>query len=98
MPAETFEVTAEHIRLLRSAYVEWQDCETGAPAIDPKRPYGNSDVAGDVNDILGAKYSEDDALAVHLGTQTALQIILSTGMFRPGKYRQKDFGEAWKPI
>ena len=48
-----FELTAEHIKLLRRAYIGWQDCETGAPEIDPKQPYGNSDVGRDVADILG---------------------------------------------
>jgi len=33
-------------------YVGWQDCETGAPEIDPKRPYGNSDVSNDVIRLL----------------------------------------------
>lgn len=48
-----FTLTEDHIKLLRRACVGWQDCETGAPEIDPKRPYGNSFVAGDVAEILG---------------------------------------------
>ena len=27
-------------KLLRRANIQWEDCETGAPCIDPKRPYG----------------------------------------------------------
>lgn len=38
----------------------WDDCETGAPAIDPKRPYGNSSVASDVLEILGMTPEGDD--------------------------------------
>ena len=52
MKKETFTLTEDHITLLRSMYVGWQDCETGAPEIDPKRPYGNSDVDGDVIKLL----------------------------------------------
>jgi hypothetical protein len=37
MKLETFELCEEHLKLLRSAYVEWSNAETGAPAIDPKR-------------------------------------------------------------
>jgi len=48
-----FELTEQHIKLLRKMCVGWQDCETGAPEIDPKRPYGNSYVVGDVREILG---------------------------------------------
>jgi hypothetical protein len=48
----TFTVTEEHLTLLRRAYVRWDDCEFGAPAIDPKRPYGNSGVERDIAEIL----------------------------------------------
>jgi hypothetical protein len=34
-------------------YITWDDCEFGAPACDCKRPYGNSDVYGDMAEILG---------------------------------------------
>jgi hypothetical protein len=48
-----FTVTEDHLKLLRRAYIGWDDCEFGAPGIDPKRPYGNSDVIGDIAEILG---------------------------------------------
>lgn len=51
--ATRFELTRDHLKLLRNAYVGWHDCETGAPRIDPKRPYGNQRVALDVAEILG---------------------------------------------
>lgn len=56
-----FTVTEDHLKLLRRMYVDWGDAETGAPAIDPKRPYGNSDVWLDIADILGWKVRSDDA-------------------------------------
>ena len=34
MKPETVELTEDHVRLLRSAYIEWNDCEFGAPAIN----------------------------------------------------------------
>lgn len=49
----TFELTEDHLTLLRAAYTSWDDCEYGAPSIDPKRPYGNSDVAQDIAVKLG---------------------------------------------
>lgn len=88
-----FRLTETHIRLLRSMYVGWQDCETGAPEIDPKRPYGNSDVASDVHKIItGERKHEltemrrDDYLTLHRETAAALQIVLSVGEFTPGIY------------
>lgn len=47
-----FELKEEHIKLLKAAYVGWNDCEFGAPEIDPKRPYGNSSVYPDIGKIL----------------------------------------------
>lgn len=53
MRPEKFEITNDHKKLLARMYVGWQDCEFGAPEVDPKRPYGNSDVEWDVAEILG---------------------------------------------
>ena len=97
--SDRFELTEEHLTLLARAYVRWEDCETGAPAIDCKRPYGNSDVAGDVAEILGWPIDEQDgltdeqrdrALEIHSETLTALQIILTARDFRPGVYVKRD--------
>lgn len=55
MPTKTFTLTSEHIKLLRSTNVGWDDCEYGAPAIDCKRPYGNSgalQIAQDIHELL----------------------------------------------
>ena len=40
---ETFNLTVDHIKLLRRANVGWDGGEFGAPAIDYRRvtPYGN---------------------------------------------------------
>jgi len=46
-------ITKEHLILLKNMNVGWQECEQGAPEIDPKRPYGNSDVEGDICELLG---------------------------------------------
>lgn len=63
-----FTLTEQHVALLRRMYVGWQDCESGAPEIDPKRPYGSSSVFIDLADILDpagwdtATQAGDDAL------------------------------------
>ena len=48
-----FTLTEDHIKLIRRMCVGWQHCEYGAPEINPKRPYGNSSVEGDIYEILG---------------------------------------------
>lgn len=47
-----FTVTKEHLILLKNSLIRWADCEFGAPAIDCKRPYGNSDVIQDIIKLL----------------------------------------------
>lgn len=47
-----FEIKKEHLTLLKNANIIWEDCEFGAPAIDCKRPYGNSSVEVDIFEIL----------------------------------------------
>jgi len=59
MENETFKITDNHLKLLKRMIVDWDDCEFGAPCIDPKRPYGNSDVYQDMLEILGLKELKD---------------------------------------
>jgi hypothetical protein len=94
-----FVLKPEHILLLKNAYVGWNDCEFGAPEIDPKRPYGNSSVRLDIAEILGLELFEDAEGEKHLSaeqkkyiddlhrdTQTALQIVLRNFEIKPGEY------------
>jgi len=100
----TFTLTEEHLKLLTHMYVGWSTCEYGAPEIDPKRPYGNSSVEEDIGEILGEEpegmdldYPDDPEYtdeqreryaALHLETQTALQIALETLKFEVGTYEK----------
>jgi len=96
-----FTVTDEHLRLLRHAHVFWDEAEFGAPSINPKRPYGNSNVYGDIAEILELPEPDwDDEqrtadaewrfLRLHVETAIALQIALATGEFRTGRYVRYD--------
>lgn len=104
-----FTLRAEHVKLLARAYVRWEDCESGAPAIDCKRPYGNSGVASDVAEILGREpercphceetlgdSDEDGLLALHRETETALQVVLSAQSFEPGVYQETGYSGPWE--
>ena len=57
--ADEFTVTEDHLKLLRHARMYWQGGEgDGEPAIDWKRPYGNSNVPEDIAEILGVPDSD----------------------------------------
>lgn len=103
-----FTLTENHVTLLRAMHVGWQDAETGAPEIDPKRPYGNSSVARDIAELLGiigknddldlSRAGEDELLALHRETQWALQVVLSTGGFVPGLYEAPQYSTAFRRV
>jgi hypothetical protein len=54
-------ITDDHVLLLNRLYFDWDDeAYYGAPAVNIKRPYGNSDVFGDVAEILGWQWYDED--------------------------------------
>lgn len=104
-----FEIKLEHIKLLQKMFVGWNRGEFGAPAIDSKKPYGNSNVIADIAEIIGepsyesddgeryyVRASADKCRKLHAETRLALQIILRTGQFQIGKYiRPTNYTQDW---
>lgn len=106
-----FELKQVHLDLLKQSSIDWEDAEYGAPCIDPKRPYGNSNVEDDIAEIIKLKKAgnwdrteeawndnaEELMRDLHLQTQIALEIILHCQTFRLGKYRKKEkYGGEWE--
>lgn len=56
--------TADHLTLLAASEWDWNDCEFGAVSMDPKRPYGNSDVDTDLAELL-PHLDQQDRIRVH---------------------------------
>ena len=98
-----FEMKPEHLKLLQRFNVGWgSSCYDGAPAIDPKRPFGNSDWPRDIAEILGLPIPDDETSTqeqrdrFHADMQvwfvescTALEIALDTLSFVPGVYTRQ---------
>ena len=108
-----FILKGQHLELLRNMCVEWDDCEFGAPVIDCKRPYGNSNVYKDIAKIIGIgidgfKDSDDEIhfseeqisimKNIHKETEVALQIVLITGKFETGVYVAEEYNDNWRKI
>jgi hypothetical protein len=100
-----FEFTEQHMKLLKNMWVGWQDCEFGAPEIDPKNPYGNSSVELDLAEILEVPIVEWDTESIpastrkrlnelHKETETALQILLQHG-YKLGVYQSANYSNRW---
>lgn len=105
--ATRFELTEDHLKLLRRMNFRWEDdCYDGAPAVDCKRPYGNSDVWEDVAEIIGIPKMEDDSgdshwpkgtrekcMTLHRETGHALEIVMAFQSFSTGTFvRNSDWG------
>jgi len=105
-----FELKQVHLDLLKNMYVDWDDCEFGAPCINPKRPYGNSDVEDDIAEIIKFpkkgnwdfeeemwnEEAQKKMFKLHKEMQIVLQIVLRCQNFKLGKYRKKEeYGQDW---
>ncbi len=106
---QTFTVTEDHLKLLSKMDVSWGSCAFGAPAIDCKRPYGNSDILSDIAEVLDFPYKADEygefteeqeqvMRKLHKETRRVLQIVLVTGKFETGKYEASEYGYDWEKI
>lgn len=103
-----FTVTEDHIKLAREMNVDWEHTEFGAPAIDGKRPYGDSNVTRDMAEILeipvpdeGEDLSdelEERLTRIHAEMGVVLQIALVTGEFKAGRYVLPErYSNRWEP-
>lgn len=108
---ETFEVKDYHIKLLRESYVSWNDMESGAPSIDPKRPYGDKGIIRSVAKIVGKENELFDEMGLRIGQdgeyeelysiheemKTVLGILLDNPVegIQEGKYERKKYSGTW---
>lgn len=103
---ETFILKEEHLTLLSAGFFEFDgSCEFGSVGLDCKRPFGNSDVIGDMAKILGYKQNEDgkvpekqedEMIRLYQELGTAMNVIFSTKSFKLGKYKCKDkYSNEW---
>lgn len=99
-------ITENHLKLLNRMNVDWCGDEFGAPSIDPKRPYGNSFVYGDIAEAVGlapeagGEFSEAQRQGMdtlHQEMRDVLQVLVSnacTGL-KPGDMFERE--AAWRP-
>ena len=102
-----FTLTTEHVRLLRALNWQWDDTEFGGPAVDPKRPFGNSTgIHEDIAQIIAPEFAElppneveswlDETTgwleSAYRETQMALAVVLSAGQITPGVYERGSSG------
>lgn len=112
MKSKIFYVTSDHLKLLPHLWFDYDDwTEFGAPEVDPKRPYGNSDVYSDIAEHLGMEpggeedgYGDKDftevqrryMLQLHKDMTTVLNIMVRNNGVELGTYEASPYGVDWK--
>ena len=91
---ERFTVKPIHLQLIKRLFVSWNECEFGAPTIDPKRPFGNSDVEYDFEEITGEKFDE----IIYCDLETCLQILTRNLHIEEGTYEKSEYGIDWVKV
>ncbi len=70
-------ITKDHLDLLKHMTFDWDDdCEWGAVSSDPKRPFGNSNVRADVEEILGRAVDTDEARRLTIELSAIVQLVV----------------------
>ena len=86
-------VNKYHIMLLQNTEFYYEDSEFGAPAIHPKRPYGNSGVISDIKEITELIFSTDEELKeLHESLVGVLNLLIKN----PDKSLNDLEGKSWK--
>lgn len=100
-----FRLKKEHIKLIKElnfrTAVVTDSSDKFRPAIDEKRPFGNSGVTSNVCEIMGwysnedGEYSEkaiNRAEMLLIELPVALEIVVSKHTFTPGEYEVSEYG------
>ncbi len=92
-----FEITKEHLKLLRQAQLEWVPSAWGGWQQNMRRPYGSEEFRTDVSGVYDTELllSEEECLKLHRGAAMALQIALKTGKFKAGTFRAPKYSQLW---
>jgi hypothetical protein len=105
MKTKKFELKPEHIMLARRLNIDWSDeCYFGAPSVNDKRPYQDSDILMSIAEIIGLQVSRDKndekyltekqkgyCKRLHREMQVAISVMLSQGEFECGVYDTREF-------
>lgn len=107
MTTKRFEITKDHLKLLKRMNVFDIENPMDAPMINQKAPYGTVDIAGDVLEILGhekglsgeyPQQQRNQAAIVHDQMSIVLQILLRLGEIRTGEFKRVPDTDRWVEI
>jgi hypothetical protein len=93
-----FDLTSDHLKLLRELVVVWLEAEAGAPAVYSLEPYGSEDIYADMLRILDLKSdtSPSNEQKARLDTlqgemEQAFEIFLQEASLPPSEYSYPNY-------
>lgn len=104
-----FEVKDIHLKLLEQTYINWnEDAYEGYVCMGEKRPYGNSNIPGDILELLGIEDDSTDeqeemALDIHRQMYIVFKILIDNKSIKTGMYKRENHvswqkGCEWRPV
>ena len=95
-----FQLRYIHIKLIKNLKVTYEDCGWfKCPKVDHIRPFGSTDIAQDIRDLLGWEDTLENAYRVtELAKElpTAVAIVLGNGNTVLGTYSTEENDNNWK--
>ncbi len=113
MKVNKFELTLEHIMLARKLNFDWSnEYYLGAPCVNVKCPYQDSDVLMSIAEIIGLVIFEDEYKEKYLSEEQAkyceklhkemhiaISVMLASADFKPGTYQTREYSNIdWEPV
>lgn len=103
-----FVVTEGHIKLLPHLWFDFNAyAEFGVPEVDPKRPYGNSDVYEDIAEILGIEPEDGECFTqaqehylyqILTEMTNVINITVRNNGVEVGTYTAPAYSQNWRRI
>jgi len=81
--SEGLEWTGLHLKMIRALRLEWDDMESGAPAISPERPYGSANLFADLETLSG-QTDKAELARLHAQIYSAIRVFLALGRLPEG--------------
>ncbi len=84
---DDFELTPQHVELIRNMRLSWNGTESGAPQQDPLRPFKGGPTLGLLDSDLGVTDDEQTKVSFLIDRRAALASFCQQAQLEPGSYQ-----------
>ena len=83
---DNFKLEANQLSLIRQSVLWWDGAESGAPRLDPEKPFGKVDLFAQLGALLPGNSSEEDKAEFYASMTHALGYFVANATLKPGEY------------